>query len=101
MSNDEQKHAHPEETYRSRAAGTKERAQRIAVDYQRRPRLLRWLRLASVAGPIVVTLAAIPFLGRGREKAFERAQLSRAHAVFENNCASCHVTKFAKVSDSN
>lgn len=100
MSNEEQKPPQHEE-YRRRAEGTKERAQRIVVDYQARPRLFGWMWKASLAASVLAALAIFPFLGRGRERVFARAPLSRAHAIFENNCAQCHAAKFAGVSDSN
>jgi len=76
----------------ARARTTKELAQRIDLNYFRRPTPLKhakfWLSLG------VPLLALLWIVGRGissDRRIYSSGSLSRAHAVLENECAACHV----------
>jgi len=87
-----------------RTRTTKKLAQRIDLDYFKRPSpLRRWRFLLSVALPLL----AILWLGwhgiRGDRRVYSAGALSSSHAVLTRQCAACHVTQAGffseKVSD--
>lgn len=76
----------------ARARTTKKLAQRIDLNYFKRPTPLKhakfWLSLG------VPVLALLWIAGRGisgDRRVYSSGRLSRAHAVLEKNCAACHV----------
>lgn len=86
--------------YEARILDTKGVAQRVDLDYLRRPNRFRDLRrkLAWIA-PAAAAVLAMPFLlGVWRaEKVFSNGPVSPAHALFENNCQVCHTHAFSSV----
>ena len=87
-----------------RTRTTKKLAQRIDLEYFKRPSPLRhWRFLLSVALPAL----AIVWLGwhavRGDRRVYSAGSLSSAHAVLTKQCAACHVSGMeffiAKTSD--
>ncbi len=93
--------ANEEHPYKRRVFGAKDRAQRLEVNYQRRPRRLRGLRVLIAVAPLAAAACAIPFFFGSGKKALANGPVSRSHAVFEKNCALCHGQVFSKVSDQN
>jgi hypothetical protein len=76
---------------------TKSVVRRIDLEYLKKPAFFRDLRrrLTWIA-PLAALGASIPFvagLGTG-EKAFVNGPVSRAHAIFEKDCAACHTKGF-------
>lgn len=76
----------------ARTRTTKKIAQRIDLNYFKRPTLLKrvkvWLCLASP----LVALAWIAWHGFARDsRVYSSGRLSEAHAVLEEQCAACHV----------
>lgn len=90
------------ETYERRILDTKGLAQRLDLSYFRRPhwlrttrRYLNWIFLlvaAAVSVPLVLNL-------HGGRRAFSSGPVSRAHAIFEKDCRSCHAVSFERVRD--
>ena len=76
-----------------RTRTTKKLAQRIDLDYFKRPGALRrWHFWLSVSVP-VLAIAAIAWYGlRGDRRVYSAGGLSSAHAVLTKQCASCHVS---------
>jgi hypothetical protein len=86
--------------YERRVQDTKGRAQRLDLAYLRHPgRLLAFRRQLTLAAAAVSVLAAVPFFLRPAERFYSPGPVSRAHAIFENNCSTCHVTAYAAVGD--
>jgi hypothetical protein len=76
-----------------RTRTTKKLAQRIDLNYFRRPAPLRrwrfWLSLAAIA----LALVWIGWHAARRDDAlYSAGKLSAAHAVFSNHCSACHVS---------
>jgi hypothetical protein len=88
--------------YEARILDTKGVAQRLDLDYLKRPSLFRDLRrkLTWIA-PVAAAFAIAPFvLGIGKTtRVFSRGPVSQAHAMFENNCAICHTRAFSIVAN--
>jgi hypothetical protein len=88
--------------YIRRAFSTKDRAQRLDISYQRHlPRFLtaRWtLSLIAAGAAAALSVPLIFGLGSSR-KALVNGPISRSHAMFEQNCQSCHVPGFGGVSN--
>jgi hypothetical protein len=81
---------------------TKSYAQRIDLEYVRRPDAVRArLRRLTWIALIATALCVTPFLiGTGSaKKVFSNGPLSRSHAVFESACSQCHVAAFSSVPD--
>jgi hypothetical protein len=76
----------------ARARTTKELAQRIDLNYFKRPTPLKHVKFwLSLGLPL---LALLWIVGRGissDRSVYSSGSLSRAHAVLENECAACHV----------
>src|SRR5713226_5734127 len=88
--------------YERRIVDTKGLAQRIDLAYLSRPHWFRtWRRRLAWLAAAAVAVALVPFLigiGGGK-KAFSSGPVSRAHAMFENNCSLCHARTFTHVAD--
>ena len=81
--------------YEPRILDTKGVAQRVDLDYLRRPHRFRDLRrkLTWIA-PAAAVVLAVPFvLGVWKSN----RPLAPSHALFENNCQVCHTTAFSSV----
>ncbi len=88
--------------YQRRILDTKGVAQRIDLDYLKRPNRFRDIRhKLTWLAPAVAAMASIPFiLGiGGGEKIFSSGPVSRSHAIFESNCKACHASLFSRVAD--
>ena len=88
--------------YERRIQDTKGLAQRIDLAYQQRPSPMRtWRRRFTWGAPALAAVASLPFLLGigGGEKAFSNGSISRAHAIFEQNCSHCHSQAFSSVGD--
>jgi hypothetical protein len=89
--------------YQRRSRNTKGVAQRIDLDYLKRPawdvvlrRRVTWIAIAAAAAagiPLVLGVA-------GAKRALLPGTLSTAHGLFENRCEVCHAQRFAVVADS-
>jgi hypothetical protein len=89
-------------SYQRRILDTKGLAQRLDLNYLLRPHWLRVSRRYLTWGvALVAMLAAVPFIVnlRGGKKAFTSGPVSRAHAIFDKDCQSCHVVSFEHVRD--
>src|ERR1017187_3530246 len=89
-------------SYERRILDTKGLAQRLDLNYLLRPHWLRVSRRYLAWGlPLVAVLATIPCIVnlRGGKKAFTSGPVSKAHAIFEKDCQSCHVASFERVRD--
>jgi hypothetical protein len=77
-----------------RTRTTKKLAQRIDLDYFKRPHPLRqWPFLLSVA-LLALALAWLAWYGlRSDRRVYSAGSLSSAHAVLTKQCTSCHVTR--------
>jgi hypothetical protein len=75
-----------------RTRTTKKLAQRIDLDYFKRPSpFRRWRFLLSIAAP-VLAITGIAWYGlRGDRRVYSAGGLSAAHAVLTKQCAACHV----------
>jgi predicted CXXCH cytochrome family protein len=88
--------------YEGRIRDTKGVAQRLDLDYFRRPDRFRDLKRKLMwIAPLAAAALAAPFLaGLGpAEKVFSNGPVSRAHAIFEKNCSVCHEKAFSSVAD--
>jgi hypothetical protein len=88
--------------YIRRALGTKDRAQRLDISYQRHlPKFLtaKWtLTAAAIAVACALSIPLLSGLG-GSRKLLVNGPISRSHAMFEQNCQSCHEPAFQGVSN--
>ena len=87
-----------------RTRTTKKLAQRIDLDYFKRPSpLRRWRFLLSVAAPALAILWIAWYGIRSDRRVYSAGSLSTAHAVLTKQCSACHVSKLgfydAKVID--
>jgi hypothetical protein len=72
---------------------TKRRAQRIDMNYFKRPHPLRSWRLGfSIAVPLVAVAWIAWHAVRGNQRVYSAGQMSSAHAVLANRCDTCHFT---------
>jgi hypothetical protein len=88
--------------YEGRIRDTKSVAQRLDLDYFKRPNRFRDLKKKLMwLAPLAAAAAAAPFLtGIGpAEKVFSNGPISRSHAIFEQNCSVCHEKSFSSVAD--
>ena len=88
--------------YQHRVLDTKGLAQRLNLEYLKRPEIwLLWRRRLSWALPAAAALISIPLvLGiGGAKKAFSNGPVSRAHAIFGDRCENCHSQAFSSVPD--
>jgi len=77
-----------------RTRTTKKLAQRIDLNYFKRPHPLRhWRFLLSVALPVLAVLWLAWFAIRRDHRVYSAGTLSSAHAVLTRECAACHVTQ--------
>ncbi len=76
-----------------RTRTTKKLAQRIDLDYFKRPSPLRRLRfLLSVAAPALAILCIAWYAIRSDRRVYSAGGLSTAHAVLTKQCSACHVS---------
>jgi len=88
--------------YQGRDRDTKWVAQRLALDYLKRPALLALWKARTVWAFVAVSvLAGIPMiLGvAGSKQALLSGPVSPSHAIFVNRCEACHAQAFARVPD--
>ena len=87
-----------------RTRTTKKLAQRIDLDYFKRPSpLRRWRFWLSVAAPALALLGIVWYAVRSDRRVYSAGGLSTAHAVLTRQCSACHVSNLgfydAKVVD--
>ena len=71
---------------------TKKLAQRIDLNYFKRPHpLRRWRAILSIAVPAVALLFVARAALRGNERVYSSGKMSASHAVLTARCAECHV----------
>jgi len=76
-----------------RTRTTKKLAQRIDLDYFKRPNPLRhWRFLLSVAAPALAVLWIAWYGVRSDRRVYSAGGLSSAHAVLTERCSACHVS---------
>jgi hypothetical protein len=88
--------------YQHRVLDTKGLAQRLDLEYLKRPEIwLLWRRRLSWILPVAAVAISIPLvLGvGGAKKAFSNGPVSRAHAIFGDRCENCHSQSFSRVPD--
>jgi hypothetical protein len=88
--------------YQHRVLDTKGLAQRLDLEYLKRPELwLFWRKRLSWILPVAALAISIPLvLGvGGAKKAFSNGPVSRAHAIFGDRCENCHSRSFSSVPD--
>jgi hypothetical protein len=87
--------------YQRRIRDTKGVAQRLDLNYLRRPSFLRLFRARLTwAAVALAAIAAVPLVtGFGGRTAVMNGSVSAAHAIFENKCESCHTVAFGGVPD--
>src|SRR3954471_6969872 len=88
--------------YQRRIRDTKGVAQRLDLNYLKRPGVLVLLRNRITWAAVVIgAVVAVPFVTGfgGSRRAVMSGEVSAAHAVFENKCESCHTTAFASIPD--
>jgi len=77
-----------------RTRTTKKLAQRIDLDYFKRPNpLRRWKLWLSVAAPAVALLWFAWYAVRSDRSVYSAGNLSSAHAVLTTQCSACHVSQ--------
>lgn len=70
----------------------------FALDYFLRPRVLKGARFYVTLGvTVLVTLASLASLLPGFQRAHQAGPVSKAHAMFNQNCANCHDQAFQPV----
>jgi hypothetical protein len=75
----------------SRPQSTKIRAKRIGLTYFKESHpFRRWLRILSIAAPIVAGLWLIAVAVQGNQRVYNAGPVSNAHAMFEKDCRVCH-----------
>jgi hypothetical protein len=89
-----------------RTRTTKKLAQRIDLDYFKRPSpLRRWRWWLSVSVPALAVLWVIWYALRSDRRVYSAGSLSAAHAVLTKQCAACHLSRVGffeeKVGDRN
>jgi len=76
-----------------RTRTTKKLAQRIDLDYFKRPSpLRRWIFLLSIAAPVLAILCVAWFRIRSDRSVYSAGNLSSAHALLTRQCSACHVS---------
>ena len=76
-----------------RTRTTKKLAQRIDLDYFKRPSpLRRWRFLLSVAAPALAILWIAWYGVRSDRRVYSAGSLSTAHAVLTKQCSACHLS---------
>jgi hypothetical protein len=76
-----------------RTRTTKKLAQRIDLDYFKRPSpLRRWRFLLSVAAPVLAVACIAWFAIRSDRRVYSAGNLSFAHAVLTKQCSACHLS---------
>jgi hypothetical protein len=72
---------------------TKRRAQRIDMNYFKRPHPFRsWRLWLSIAVPLVAVVWIAWHAARGNQRVYSAGQMSSAHAVLAAKCDACHFT---------
>jgi hypothetical protein len=72
---------------------TKRRAQRIDLNYFKRPHPFRsWRFWLSVAAPLLAVAWIAWHAARGNQRVYSAGQMSSAHAVLAGKCDACHFT---------
>ncbi|MHC4955572.1 MAG: cytochrome c3 family protein [Planctomycetota bacterium] len=83
-----------------RQRSSKEIADRIDPTYFRRVHALRRLRFWSSVGFCVLAVGWVALAwARGDEMIYSNGDVAAAHAIFEADCARCHVGEFRAVED--
>ncbi len=87
-----------------RTRTTKKLAQRIDLDYFKRPSALRrWRLWLSIAAPALAIVGIVWYGIRSDRRVYSAGGLSSAHAVLTKQCSACHVSNLgfydAKVID--
>src|SRR5579872_490503 len=87
--------------YDGRERDTKWIAQRLALDYLKRPAVMAVLRSRVTWGLVVVSiLAGVPMLlGVAGRQSLLNGPVSPSHAMFVDRCENCHARAFARVPD--
>lgn len=76
----------------ARTRTTKKLAQRIDLNYFKRPTPLKRAKLWLSAGLLVLAVAWVAWLGISRDShVYSSGRLGEAHAVLERQCAACHI----------
>jgi hypothetical protein len=76
----------------ARARTTKKLAQRIDLNYFKRPTPLKRAKLwLSIAAPLVALIWIVWHFAVHDSRVYSSGRLSNPHAVFETQCAACHV----------
>lgn len=76
-----------------RTRTTKKLAQRIDLDYLKRPSpFRRWTLMLSVAAPVLALLWVAWYGIRRDSRVYSAGPLSSAHAVLTKQCAACHAS---------
>jgi hypothetical protein len=77
-----------------RTRTTKKLAQRIDLEYFKRPSPLRhWRFVLSVALPALAIVWLVWFAIRSDRRVYSAGRLSSAHAVLSKQCSACHLTQ--------
>ncbi len=77
-----------------RTRTTKKLAKRIDLQYFAHPHPFRsWRFWLSLAVPLLATAWFVAQRAHGGQKVYSSGQLSRAHAVFTQQCTLCHIAK--------
>lgn len=88
--------------YERRDLDTKGLAQRVDLNYMRRPDgFALWKRKLTWLVPLACLAGVLPFLtGIGpTRKVFTNGPMTRVHASFENRCENCHASGVTQVRD--
>jgi hypothetical protein len=84
-----------------RTRTTKKLAQRIDLDYLKRPSpLRRWTLLLSIGAPALAILWIAWYGVRGDRRVYSAGSLSSSHAVLTKQCSACHVSNRGSFSES-
>jgi len=76
-----------------RTRTTKKLAQRIDLDYFKRPSpLRRWRFLLSIAAPAIALVCLAWYGIRSDRRVYSAGNLSSAHAVLARQCSACHLS---------
>lgn len=85
----------------ARTRTTKKLAQRIDLNYFKRPTPFKRARMLLSVGVPLLGLGWLAWHGLGRDsRVYSSGRMSEAHAVLERQCAACHVEKAGEFSAS-
>jgi hypothetical protein len=83
----------------ARTRTTKKLAQRVDLNYFKRPTAFKRAKLWLSVGIPLVAIGWIAWHGLSRDaRVYSSGRMSEAHAVLERQCAACHVAKAAEFS---